>query len=133
MERRLLQVAGLVVSLAIAAPALAHDCRVRGNPYLRGSYEGDCEEKSELAHGQGEAKGADSYIGSFVKGRPDGKGTYTWENGARLEGNFKDGKAQGAGVYTSAKGVRYEGEFTNGRLDGLNAPDCPATPGPVSC
>ncbi|HET7095992.1 MAG TPA: hypothetical protein VFJ68_01290, partial [Casimicrobiaceae bacterium] len=66
-------------------------------------------------------------------GRPDGKGTYTWENGARLEGNFKDGKAQGAGVYTSAKGVRFEGQFINGTLDGLKAPDCPATPGPVSC
>jgi hypothetical protein len=31
-----------------------------------------------LAHGQGEAKGADTYVGTFVKGRPDGKGTYTW-------------------------------------------------------
>ncbi|HET7096558.1 MAG TPA: hypothetical protein VFJ68_04155, partial [Casimicrobiaceae bacterium] len=71
MERRMLQIAGLVVSLAIATPALSHDCRVLGNGYLRGSYEGDCEEKSELAHGQGEAKGADSYVGAFVKGRPD--------------------------------------------------------------
>src|SRR5262249_20135392 len=126
------RLACVAVTLAVAAPALSHDCRVRGNAYLRGSYEGDCD-KAELAHGQGEAKGADSYVGSFVKGKPDGKGTYTWENGARLEGNFRDGIAQGAGVYTSAKGVRYEGQFTNGTFAGLKAPDCPATPGPVNC
>jgi len=133
MKRRALQLVGLAVSLAIAAPALPHDCRVLGNGYLRGSYEGDCEEKSEVAHGQGEAKGADTYVGSFVKGRPDGKGTYAWENGARLEGSFKEGKAQGAGVYISAKGVRYEGTFANGKLEGLKAPDCPSTPGPLTC
>ena len=134
MRRRPLQLVCLAVSLAIAAPALPHGvCRVLGNPQLRGSYEGDCEEKNETAHGQGEAKGTDAYVGSFVKGRPDGKGTYTWENGAKLEGSFKDGKAQGAGVYISAKGVRYEGQFANGRLDGLKAPDCPSTPGPLNC
>jgi hypothetical protein len=133
MKPRALQFVCLGVSLAVAAPALPHDCRVLGNGYLRGSYEGDCEEKSELAHGQGEAKGADAYVGSFVKGRPDGKGTYTWENGARLEGTFKDGKANGAGVYVSAKGMRYEGHFANGKLEGLKAPDCPSTPGPLSC
>lgn len=69
MNRRASQLACLAASLALAAPVPAHDCRVLGNGYLRGSYEGDCEEKSELAHGQGEAKGADSYVGSFVKGR----------------------------------------------------------------
>jgi len=132
MERSLLRVACLALTLAIAAPALSHDCRVRGNAYLRGHYEGECD-KGELAHGEGEAKGADSYVGSFVKGRPDGKGIYTWENGARLEGTFKDGQAQGAGVYTSAKGVRYEGQFANGKLDGLKPVDCPSTPGPLTC
>jgi hypothetical protein len=133
MVRRRMQCALVAASLAVAASALAHDCRVLGNGYLRGSYEGDCEEKSELAHGQGEARGVDTYVGSFVKGRPDGNGTYTWENGARLTGRFKDGKAQGAGVYVSARGVRYEGEFANGKLSGLKAPDCPSTPGPLTC
>jgi hypothetical protein len=121
------------MSLAIAAEALAHDCRVVGNPYLRGSYAGECEERKEVAHGRGEARGADIYIGSFVKGMPDGKGTYTWENGARLEGSFNEGKAHGPGVYVSAKGVRYEGQFSTGKLDGLKPPDCPSTPGPLVC
>ena len=46
-----------------------------------------------MAQGRGEAKGADRYVGTFVKGRPEGKGTYIWESGARLEGTFKGGKA----------------------------------------
>ena len=106
MKRRALQLICLGVSLATASLALAHDCRVR-DAYLRGSYEGDCDEKSEVAQGQGEAKGADSYVGTFVKGRPEGKGTYIWENGARLEGTFKSGKANGPGVYVS----RQRGEI----------------------
>jgi len=133
MKRRTLQLISFAVSLAVASAALAHDCRVLGNGYLRGSYEGDCYEKDELADGQGVAKGADTYVGTFVKGRPDGKGTYTWESGARLEGTFKGGKAQGPGVYVSAKGVRYEGEFDNGKLATMKAADCPVTQGPVSC
>jgi len=133
VKRLAAQLIGLAMSLAIAAQVPAHDCRVLGNAYLRGSYEGDCEEKSEAAHGQGEAKGADTYVGSFVKGRPDGKGTYTWENGARLQGTFKGGIANGPGVYVSAKGVRYEGDFENGKLASLKAADCPATPGPLTC
>jgi len=121
----------VAVTLAVALPVAAHDCRVR-DPYLRGSYEGDCEEKSELAHGQGEAKGADRYVGDFSKGRPDGKGVYTWENGARLDGTFKAGKASGPGFYVSAKGARYEGPFADGKLVGVPPADCPAQ-GPLTC
>ena len=120
------------VLLALAAPVMAHDCRVR-DPYLRGQYEGDCDDRTELAHGTGEAKGADTYVGEFVKGRPTGKGVYTWEKGGRLDGTFKDGKANGRGVYVSAGGARYEGEFVNGKLDGLPKVDCPSTPGPIVC
>jgi len=132
MKRSILIVICSAALVALAAPAMSHDCRVRDG-YLRGDYQGDCDDKTELAQGQGEARGADSYVGYFVKGRPDGKGTYTWENGARLEGTFKYGKAHGAGVYVSAKGVSYEGQFANGKLEGLKAPDCPSTPGPLAC
>lgn len=123
----------LAAFAVFALPAVAHDCRVVGNGYLRGSYEGDCEEKKEIANGQGTAAGADKYVGAFVKGRPDGKGVYTWENGARLDGTFKAGKASGPGVYVSAKGVRYEGPFENGKLVGAKSEDCPATAGPLNC
>jgi len=122
-----------LVSSVVAAAALAHDCRVKGGAgYLRGSYEGDCD-KNEIAHGEGKAKGADSYVGTFVDGWPEGKGVYTWENGARLEGTFKKGVADGPGVYVSAKGARYEGQFVGGRLPALKPEDCPVTQGPIAC
>jgi len=132
MKRLALQLFCFAASLCASSLILAHDCRVR-DAYLRGSYEGDCDEKTETANGQGEAKGSDTFVGAFVKGRPEGKGTYTWENGARLEGTFKGGKAQGQGVYVSSKGVRYEGAFESGKLEGMKKEDCPATPGPVAC
>lgn len=128
---RLTVVASLAM-LTFAGEALAHDCRVK-NGYLRGSYEGGCNEKIEMASGHGEAHGADSYVGDFLNGHVDGKGVYTWENGARLEGTFKGDKADGPGVYVSAKGVRYEGPFHNGKLIGAKPQDCPTTQGPLSC
>ena len=118
--------------IALARPAMSHDCRVR-DAYLRGTYEGDCDDRTEMAQGKGEAKGADAYVGEFVKGRPEGKGVYKWESGASLDGSFNLGKAHGPGVYISAKGARYEGQFVNGKLEGLRAPDCPSTPGPLAC
>ena len=53
---------------------------------------GDCDERTEMAQGKGEAKGADTYVGDFAKGRPDGKVVYTWENGARLDGSSRGAK-----------------------------------------
>ncbi len=133
MKKSALRVLGWLVCTLVATSALAHDCRVRDVAgYLRGYYEGDCD-KNEAAHGHGEAKGADSYVGEFVNGWPEGKGIYIWENGARLEGTFKRGRANGSGVYVSAKGVRYEGEFVDGKLEGLKPEDCPVTQGPVTC
>ena len=122
----------LLGMFVVASGALAHDCRVTDG-YLIGYYEGGCNEKNETANGHGEAKGADSYVGNFVNGRLDGKGVYTWENGARLDGTFRADKAEGTGVYVSAKGVRYDGPFRNGKLVGAKNEDCPATQGPLNC
>ena len=116
--------------MALATPALSHDCRLKDG-YLVGAFNGECDERTELAQGPGEAKGANSYVGNFVKGKPDGKGVYVWEDGSRLDGGFKDGKAHGAGVYVSSKGTRYEGKFVDGKLESMKTSDCPAVPGPV--
>lgn len=126
----------MIVLFGVASSAMADKCWTRGGPigkYLRGHYHGECERESDLAHGFGVAKGADTYRGFFVNGRPGGNGHYKWANGATLEGSFQEGKAHGAGVYVSPEGVRYEGEFKNGKLEGLKAPDCPTTPGPLTC
>jgi len=133
MPRRMLASFAAALLALSSPPVWPHQCRVLGNGYLTGDYEGDCDEHTERAQGRGEARGADTYVGSFARGRPDGIGTYTWANGATLVGSFKDGKAQGAGVYISAHGVRYEGQFVGGRLDGLHGADCPVTQGPVGC
>jgi hypothetical protein len=122
--------AGFLVSMT---PAAAHDCRVVGNDFLKGGYEGDCDERTERAHGHGTARGQDTYVGSFAKGRLEGDGAYTWQDGATLIGTFKAGKAHGAGMYTTAQGVRYQGNFVDGRLDGLKRTDCPSTSGPINC
>jgi hypothetical protein len=132
MRLRTVALICFAVLVVTAPPAMAH-CDVMGNAYLRGDYQGDCDALTELAQGHGEARGADSYVGYFVKGKPDGKGTYTWANGTRLEGTFKGGIAQGQGIYVSSKGIRFEGQFENGKLEGMKKDDCPATPGPVNC
>lgn len=62
---------------------------------LSGSYSGGC--KNGLAHGKGIAQGTDHYEGQFMKGVPDGKGTYTWSNGIYYKGQWKEGKREGQG------------------------------------
>src|SRR5713101_2053634 len=100
IEARLAVFAAL---LALAGPAMSHGCEDHLPLYLQGSYEDDYDESAELAHGHGEARGADHYVDEWVQGKPSGKGIYTWENGARYEGEFKNGKVDGKGLYTSPK------------------------------
>lgn len=132
MRLRTVEFIGFAVLLVAATPVMAH-CDVVGNAYIRGDYQGGCDNLTELAQGQGEARGADSYVGYFVNGKPNGKGTYSWANGSHLDGTFKEGKAHGKGIYVSAKGIRYEGEFIDGKFVTLKSEDCPATPGPLNC
>ena len=134
MKLRVLELVCFLILVANATLVIAHCTVARSASSIRGDYQGECDEKSELADGQGEARGTDRYVGHFVQGKPDGKGVYTWADGARLEGSFKAGVANGSGIYISAKGVRYEGQFVNGKLEAMKASDCPAVPAPVlSC
>ena len=76
------------------------DCKVLV-PELDSIYFGKC--KKGLAHGKGEARGVDSYIGKFSKGWPNGTGTYTWANGDYYEGGWKEGKRHGEGILVLKK------------------------------
>lgn len=67
-------------------------------PPISGSYTGDC--KLGLANGTGQATGEDFYKGDFVKGFPEGKGTYIWKNGGTYEGEWKKGLRDGMGIYS---------------------------------
>lgn len=63
-------------------------------------------------------KGNIKYDGSLVRGKMNGQGTITFQNGDRYTGNFQNGNFDGKGTFTSQAGWRYEGEFSNGQADG---------------
>ncbi|MGJ8658736.1 MAG: hypothetical protein ACSHWV_02710 [Cellulophaga fucicola] len=84
----------LVGFLLFVSESYAQDCKVL-DKNLNKSYLGNC--KKGKADGTGVAKGIDIYAGEFKKGWPDGKGTYTWENGNSFEGFFKKGNKEGEG------------------------------------
>ncbi|RLD65057.1 MAG: hypothetical protein DRI84_07600, partial [Bacteroidetes bacterium] len=88
----------IIMFLIMVFGAYAQDsCHVL-NPAIQESYEGGC--KNGLAHGEGLAKGVDTYQGRFKKGLPDGYGTYNWANGAIYQGDWKKGKRSGRGSYS---------------------------------
>lgn len=73
------------------------NCKVL-KPEIEGTYKGKC--KNGLAHGKGLATGIDSYEGFFVRGLPQGQGTYTWSNGNIYNGEWIEGMRHGTGKYT---------------------------------
>lgn len=77
------------------------NCKVL-KPALAGTYSGKC--KNGLAHGKGSAVGVDKYEGQFVKGFPNGKGTYTWASGDTYTGEWKAGKRDGLGDFSGKIG-----------------------------
>ncbi|MEO7312102.1 MAG: hypothetical protein ABIX01_16990 [Chitinophagaceae bacterium] len=77
------------ISLAYAQP-----CEVK-MPELVGTYDGGC--KDGKADGFGIAAGKHSFQGLFKKGKPDGRGTYTWEDGHFYVGEWSNGTKDGEG------------------------------------
>src|SRR5262245_18798426 len=49
------------ILITLPAPASSHDSRV-SDANLRGAYEGACDDRTEMARGKGESKGADAYV-----------------------------------------------------------------------
>lgn len=71
------------------------ECKVL-MPEIDSSFKGKC--KKGLAHGKGYAMERDTYMGKFANGYPDGRGTYTWENGNTYIGDWSAGKRHGEGT-----------------------------------
>jgi hypothetical protein len=71
---------------------------------IQGTYTGECEKGK--AHGKGKSVGIDEYQGEFKNGYPDGWGMYVWKDGHYFIGSFKKGKKEGKGdmYYESSKG-----------------------------
>jgi hypothetical protein len=84
----------LILSIGCNVYAQTTDCTVN-KASISGSYTGDC--KKGLAHGKGIAQGIDRYEGQFIKGLPNGTGTYRWASGIYYEGGWKDGLREGEG------------------------------------
>jgi hypothetical protein len=93
-------------------------CKVL-KPEISATYIGSCMQG--LADGEGEAKGEDFYKGEFVKGLPDGTGTYIWKNGATYKGEWKKGLRDGNGIYSyksNAKDSVLAGKWKNDKYLG---------------
>ena len=58
------------------------------------------------------------YKGALVRGKMNGQGKLTFENGDSYQGQFRNGIFDGQGKFTSSKGWTYEGHFSKGLADG---------------
>ena len=113
MSRSILIIIALISGNYIYAQQI--NCKVL-MPEISGTYSGGC--KRGLAHGQGVAQGNDWYEGQFVKGLPDGNGTYRWADGPYYEGQWNRGMKEGKGKMVYADSIlsgywkqdRYVGE-----------------------
>ena len=54
------------------------------------------------------------YVGEWQNGKPNGKGTFTFANGAKYVGEYKDGKQHGQGTYIDASGTVEVGIWQDG-------------------
>jgi hypothetical protein len=100
MLRKILVVFFLL--LPVFAMAQTTGCQVL-IPALAGSYTGEC--RKGLANGEGIATGLDKYEGHFFKGKPDGKGIYTWADGSYFDGEWKNGLKEGQGKLVKGDSV----------------------------
>lgn len=113
MKKTIIFLLGMIFSLHMFGQG---ECEVLV-PELQGQYNGEC--KRGLAHGEGAAKGTETYIGNFRKGLPQGYGVYTYENGSVYIGSFKKGERDGYGLMidmsTGSKEKHY-GLWVGGKL-----------------
>lgn len=59
------------------------------------------------------------YIGNFINGIREGKGSFSFSNGNEYIGNFKNNKSNGIGRMIYANGDEYIGNWKDGKKDGL--------------
>lgn len=60
----------------------------------------------------------ETYKGQMLHGQREGRGIYTWSNGATYEGEYKDNQRTGKGVLLLPDKGQYEGQFLNNKPHG---------------
>ena len=58
------------------------------------------------------------YIGNFVDNKSNGVGRMKYNNGDEYLGNWEEGTKEGMGIYTWKNGYMYIGDFKDGKMDG---------------
>lgn len=127
----------MMALVLLALPALAQNdqprwigdpktgCRVWNSSPEPGdsiSWSGGC--RNGHAQGPGvlqwftDGKPASRFEGDYRDGLLDGKGIYTFANGARYEGEYRDDLRHGRGVLIEPDGTRYDGEWRLGLPNG---------------
>lgn len=72
------------------------NCQVLKND-INEEYQGEC--KKNLAHGNGTAKGINTYKGEFKNGYPHGQGVMIYKDESLYTGQWKKGERSGEGRY----------------------------------
>jgi hypothetical protein len=111
---------GCLLSIAALAQSLKRIENLKDSWGLTYIYTG--EVKDGKPNGMGVANYSSGnvlrYVGSFVNGTYNGKGTMLFDNGAFLSGEWKNGKLSGMGTNLTANGVLYIGNFVDGVKNG---------------
>ena len=84
------------------------------------SYTGEIKDGKPSGMGVAKYKSGKAirYVGSFLNGMYNGKGTMFFKDGVFLTGEWKNGKLNGKGSFMSETGILYIGEFVNGLKQG---------------
>ena len=84
------------------------------------SYTGEIRDGKPSGMGVAKYKSGNAvrYVGSFLNGMYNGKGTMFFKEGAFLTGEWKNGKLNGKGSFLKETGILYIGEFVNGVRQG---------------
>lgn len=83
---------------------------------LDGVYEGEVQNNKKNGKGKFTWKDGATYNGEWKNDNINGEGTLTINADETYTGNFVNGKKSGKGVYTFANGDKYEGSFVGDRM-----------------
>ena len=81
-------------------------------------YEGEIKDNYFEGMGTFKWKEGRKYVGSWKKGKMNGKGVMTYIDGAKYEGDFVDGKREGKGNYYWNENKYYKGSWKKGKQEG---------------